>query len=161
MRRWSTYGCFLLLRCCCSGSRQHQRDIGLLFYSKAFWANVVQRVRWGQEQCILGCAQSVLSHHVWVNLGTTTRRRWWETGNTEATHLLPIATVFCHHFPQCLQHFDAQTLLILLQQLLRVFDQSGHWKRKKSEHIHMHWWKWQLYNHLTLQMNTPDVMVTW
>lgn len=55
--------------------------------------------------------------------------------NMEGMYLFPIAPVFCHHFPQCLQDFDAQTLLVLLQQLLSVFDQSGQGKRKNSEDI--------------------------
>lgn len=45
--------------------------------------------------------------------------------NNVSVYLLPVSSIFCHHFPQCLQHLDAQALLILLQQLLRVFDQSG------------------------------------
>ena len=57
--------------------------------------------------------------------------------NQKGMYLLPIAPVFCHHFPQCLQYFDAQPLLILLQQLLGVFDQSGWGKREKSEDILM------------------------
>lgn len=41
------------------------------------------------------------------------------------SYLLSIATVFCHHLPQCLQNFDAQSFLIFLQQLLGVFDQPA------------------------------------
>ena len=40
-------------------------------------------------------------------------------------YLLPVASVLCHHFPQSLQHFDAEALLVLLQQLLGVFDQPA------------------------------------
>lgn len=46
-------------------------------------------------------------------------------------YLLPVAPVFCHHLPQRLQHFDAETLLVLLQQLFGVFDQPGDGKRDK------------------------------
>lgn len=53
--------------------------------------------------------------------------------NSRYRYLLPVAPFFCHHLPQCLQHFDAQALLILLQQLLGVFDQSGQGETKSDE----------------------------
>lgn len=54
-------------------------------------------------------------------------------GHSRCIYLLPIAPFFCHHLPQCLQHFDAQAFLILLQQLFGVFDQSGQGDRKSDE----------------------------
>ena len=45
-------------------------------------------------------------------------------------YLLSIATVFGHHLSEGLQDLDAQALLVLLQQLLGVLDQS------KNTHTH-------------------------
>lgn len=47
-----------------------------------------------------------------------------------SVYLFPVSSIFGHHFPQCLQHLDAQALLVLLQQLLSVFDQPGQGQKK-------------------------------
>lgn len=62
--------------------------------------------------------------HVKVNAGhisnrTTPRQK------QASLYLFPVSSIFGHHFPQRLQHLDAQALLVLFQQLLGVFDQSG------------------------------------
>lgn len=67
---------------------------------------------------------------MWVSRGYSHRR---DDENSRYRYLLPVAPFFCHHLPQCLQHFDAQALLILLQQLLGVFDQSGQGETKSDE----------------------------
>lgn len=67
-----------------------------------------------EDQCIQRCEGVFVLLPVWVNHGCDylikTRKR-----KTDGSNLLPIATIFSHHFPQRLQHFDAQTFLILLQ----------------------------------------------
>lgn len=62
--------------------------------------------------------------YVRVNAGQRLQSN--DTGRKHVSvYLFPVSSIFCHHFPQCLQHLDAQALLVLLQQLLSVFDQSG------------------------------------
>ena len=53
---------------------------------------------------------------------------------SSSPYLLSVAPVFGHHLPERLQHFDAQTLLILLQQLLSVFNQPGG-KRERDRNV--------------------------
>lgn len=68
----------------------------------------------------------------------TSTSRWREfTAWKVEMYLLPVAPVFSHHFPQRLQYFDAQTLLVLLQQLLGVLDQSGQGRRESGEGAQM------------------------
>lgn len=47
-------------------------------------------------------------------------------------NLLSVAPVFGHHLSQCLQDFDAQSLLVLLQQLFGVFDQPTQEKKPNT-----------------------------
>ncbi len=126
------------LSVCYTGSRGNQTEFRMFFSFLLRSFDLMSSRKLGavgQGRCILRCRESV-SSRVWVNLGhnlkQTIKHRY-----IEGTYLLSVAPVFCHHFPQCLKYFDAQTFLILLQQLLGVFNQSGQGKRgKKDAYIH-------------------------
>ena len=117
----------------------------------------MRTVLWVVRKCFFTCR---------LILDRTTDRWWWRKRNSVSTYLLPIAPVFCHHFPQCLQYFDAQTLLILFQQLLCVFNQSDQEKRrrvkeKKGEHIKLDWWNQQSSNYLTPTLSKMILILKW
>lgn len=52
------------------------------------------------------------------------------------SYLLSITSVFRHHLSQRLQNFDAQPLLVFLQQLLRMFDQPAHMDISSEANTH-------------------------
>lgn len=52
--------------------------------------------------------------------------------NNNMANLLSVAPVFGHHLSQRLQDFDAQSLLVLLQQLFGVFDQPTQEKKPNT-----------------------------
>lgn len=56
----------------------------------------------------------------------------------ETRHLLSVASVLGHHFAEGLQDFDAEFLLVLLQQLFRVLDQPEWGGGVGGEHTSHH-----------------------
>ena len=68
----------------------------------------------------------------WTRKG---REERWGGGGRRRRYLLPVTPVLGHHLPEGLQDFDAQTLLVLLQQLLGVLDQPVQKKGKEGVRI--------------------------